>query len=213
MLHAELLEIINVALDAGLAQRRLALIQTLPIRIRDQLPTGSSPQDQMMVDLGMLNELGVLSDGTSPLAQWLEMAATLTTLRPQSAIFRRALGILRAKGAISAPCPSSPPRYLADVLLGDWSVEVGTGHRRLPLLHISIQRNNQLRAHFPKSGVSAASSSGSWRMLDNDQLEINIPGRDGVAFTTVVTFATILGDYLEGHSAMGEDLFWSRQPQ
>lgn len=88
-------------LNMNVVTVRPALLMGLPVHFVGVLPVGLPPLPQLMADLGSMNQVERLADGTVPLQVWLANAATLATGTVQERVFRRALDDVehRASGA------------------------------------------------------------------------------------------------------------------
>ena len=88
--HDQILEL-HAAAVTSLAESREALLSGIPAAFVASLPGASSPADRILRDLGALNDVGELADGTVPLALWLRNALALAGGRMEAAVFRQAL--------------------------------------------------------------------------------------------------------------------------
>jgi hypothetical protein len=89
--HKQILEVHMAAVAAGLGDHRGALLAGIAREVLAALPSASSPNAQLLVDIDALNELETLVDASIPLAVWLANAASLTPLRKEAAVFVDAL--------------------------------------------------------------------------------------------------------------------------
>jgi hypothetical protein len=97
--HDEILRLHAAAVEANLGDSRAALLASIDQRIIAGLPQLGSPGDQILSDLGWLNAVGTLPDGSAPLAFWLANAAELSEPRSQAGFFR---AVLSRSGLVSA---------------------------------------------------------------------------------------------------------------
>jgi hypothetical protein len=91
-----ILELHAAALSAHLSRSRDALLVGIDARFVASLALASSPGTQLLLDLGALNTVGSLLDGTVPLHIWLTNAAHSAGLRQEAAIFARARDQVKA---------------------------------------------------------------------------------------------------------------------
>jgi hypothetical protein len=109
MLPQDLLRAIHTAaVNAGL-DRDVLLAGIEPRGLVASLPGGTSPADQLWLDLQELRRVGALADGSVPLRTWLETALHLAAARREAQTFSRALDALPR-----APAPASPARAVRD---------------------------------------------------------------------------------------------------
>lgn len=94
-------ELTEVALALSLHQRRQVLLLGIPGAFQGSMPPGSSPGDQLRLDLNWLNDAGFLTDGTDPLKRWLTNAVDATGGVEDARLFQRAIDELdqAARGA------------------------------------------------------------------------------------------------------------------
>ena len=79
------------AIQAGLADKQVALFAGIDEHLRAKVAKGPSPGDSLLADLAMLNEVGVLPDGSVPLRTWVSNAIMLTKPRAEADVFERIL--------------------------------------------------------------------------------------------------------------------------
>lgn len=90
----DILRVHAAAMSAGLS--RAALLAGINHFYLAVTPTVDTPERQVVADLDALNDAGKLSDGTVPLAIWLENAGLLTGARGQAEVFRAAAETCRS---------------------------------------------------------------------------------------------------------------------
>lgn len=96
---------------------RETLLDSLDRRLAASIPRTAAPASQILIDLGTLNEIPALEDGSVPLHAWLKTALHLAEPRPEAAVFRRALATLgvpvpppaQTSSAASPPSPTPSP--------------------------------------------------------------------------------------------------------
>ncbi|MEZ4301135.1 MAG: hypothetical protein R3B70_39730, partial [Polyangiaceae bacterium] len=93
--HEHLVEIQKAAVEVGLSKHRAALLVGVPAPIVASLPYEFSPGAQLLADLGALNSISILTDGTMPLAAWLTNAVVLVGARRDAAVLQEALDVCR----------------------------------------------------------------------------------------------------------------------
>jgi hypothetical protein len=86
---------------AGHDEQEAMLSPILPA-FKQQLPRFSRPRTQLTIILGELNRVHNLRNGDVPLAQFLDVAATLARATPAADVIERALARLRYGGDIAA---------------------------------------------------------------------------------------------------------------
>jgi endonuclease G, mitochondrial len=91
--HDRILEIANafLALDLGANQVRPVLLLGLPTHFKGLLQDNLPPKPQVLNDLGRMNQIERLADGTVPLKVWLTNAVNLAFGTEHEKVFRRAL--------------------------------------------------------------------------------------------------------------------------
>src|SRR5690349_18872329 len=88
-------QIHDAAVRAGLSPLRSALLAGIDSRFVMSLPSAPSPSAQLLNDLMELNQITSLTDGTTPLFDWLSNACLLAGLRHEADVFRVALASAR----------------------------------------------------------------------------------------------------------------------
>jgi hypothetical protein len=109
-----ILEIHGAALSADLSRSRDALLVGIDARFVASLALASSPGAQLLLDLGALNSVGALTDGTVPLHTWLANAAHSAGPRREAAVFAHARDRVKASTATPESPRAGDPR--ADTL-------------------------------------------------------------------------------------------------
>lgn len=89
--HDEILRLHAAIISAQLVASRSALLVGVDGRFVAGLPRAATPGDEILSDLGAMNEAGALADGSVPLAIWLKNAAARSGSRREEAIFRESL--------------------------------------------------------------------------------------------------------------------------
>jgi hypothetical protein len=125
--HEQLHQLHNAAIEAGLADRRSALLAKVDETVVNALPNRDVPSDQLLSDLEHLDQAGALSTGEIPLQVWLRNAAKAAGKRTQAEIFKSFLDPEPAKqsapsgasaSVIVPPVPGAAPRFKGRILLG-----------------------------------------------------------------------------------------------
>ncbi len=109
--HADILALHAAAIACGHAARRSTLLGGIDPHLVAGLPAARDPLSQLLSDLGALNDLGKLPDGSTPLLIWATNAAALAGPRSEAAVFRSfvaRLGSGAAPAAQATAAPSSP---------------------------------------------------------------------------------------------------------
>ncbi|MEO7592653.1 MAG: hypothetical protein ABI134_15670, partial [Byssovorax sp.] len=91
----------DAAVRAGLSPSRSALLAGIDPRFVLSLPTAPSPSAQLLIDLTELNRVAALTDGTTPLFDWLGNASLLAGPRYEADVFRVALASARTSPGVS----------------------------------------------------------------------------------------------------------------
>lgn len=89
--HDDILKLHAAVVSAQLAASREVLLVGIDPGIVVGLPTAANRSDQILHDLGALNEARELADGTIPLAAWLRNAIARAGGKTEGAVFSRAL--------------------------------------------------------------------------------------------------------------------------
>lgn len=84
-------EVAAAIINGGLARSRGALLAGLPPDVVAGLSDAGSPSEQVYQDLGALQNMGQILDGSRPLAKYLRSAAMLAGPRREAQVFRDAL--------------------------------------------------------------------------------------------------------------------------
>ena len=100
----------DAAVRAGLAPSRSTLLSGIDDRFVLSLPTAPSPSAQLFNDLMELNKTTALTDGETPLFDWLRNADLLAGPRQEAGVFRRALDSAEASAGAG---PARSPRNTA----------------------------------------------------------------------------------------------------
>lgn len=118
----------DAAVRAGLSPSRGALLAGIDPRFVLSLPTAPSPSAQLLNDLMEMNQVTALTDGTTPLFDWLSSAMLLAGPRHEADVFRDALASVKsalgvspersteqplgpgAQGSPARPCSGGPVR-------------------------------------------------------------------------------------------------------
>lgn len=99
-------DLLYAAIQAGLDRK--ALLGGMPPGFTASLPLADTPAAQILGDLHVLNRTDALTDGSVPLVTWLRNATTLTTFRPEGAVFMRALQMLTRSASPGGDRPHAP---------------------------------------------------------------------------------------------------------
>src|SRR5216683_1764787 len=100
--------IYDAAVRAGLSSSRSALLSGIDPGFVLGVPTAPSPGAQLLNDLAELNRTAALTDGTTPLFDWLSTAISLAGPRYEADVFRAALASMKSSPG------ARPPRLPAD---------------------------------------------------------------------------------------------------
>ncbi len=92
--HPRIVLLHAAAETAQLAAQRTTLLAGIDPSIQNSLPTAPTPAAHLLSDLGTLNALGQLPDGTAPLAYWLVNAHRLSKGRVEADVFQEAIDAL-----------------------------------------------------------------------------------------------------------------------
>src|SRR5262249_49505580 len=87
-----ILEVHAAACSCSLS--RTTLLGGIPNEVTYGLPDAADKGSQLLSDLSELNRMGRLSDGSLPIAAWLENACALSRTRRENTVFTRALASL-----------------------------------------------------------------------------------------------------------------------
>lgn len=98
----DILELLDAATSAGLADSRSALLLGIPQDLVAILPKATSPRDQILGDLDTLNTVNALADGSVPILRWLMNAAELARPRGRADVFKGFLGQYTAVSRLRA---------------------------------------------------------------------------------------------------------------
>lgn len=94
---------------------RLALFTGIDRRLLLVIPTAAMPAIQLSIDLGQLDSVERLVDGTVPLAVWLQNALNLMQAFPEAAVLQQALNKVLARSG-GVPRVSDPGQNVPTVL-------------------------------------------------------------------------------------------------
>lgn len=99
--HRELLELHHAAITVGLATpgARLALLTAINRAFIASIPVEFAPDLQLMADLQAMSVVGLLTDGSIPLATWLANAEHLASPYAEVEVFRGVSARLRMQEA------------------------------------------------------------------------------------------------------------------
>lgn len=158
--HADILALHAAAIACGHAARRATLLGGLDPHLVAGLPGAHDPSSQLLNDLGSLNALGRLPDGSTPLLLWATNAAALAGPHPDAAVFRNL--VARLGGApVATPATQAPAAPGAPVAPAP-GVAASTGRRSLFIsyggpdeafarrLHEALERNGVATFFFPE---------------------------------------------------------------
>jgi hypothetical protein len=102
----KVLELHAAAMSAGLT--RAGLLVGIHPGFVASLRIGSSPSEQLLLDLAAINGVERLTDGSVPLRAWLGNAVSLLAGRPESQVFAEALRLVGGEpDAVSTPVPQA----------------------------------------------------------------------------------------------------------
>jgi endonuclease G, mitochondrial len=107
---------------------RLAVFAGIDRRVLALIPAGAAPNVQLALDLGELNGIERLVDGTVPLEVWLKNAGALLQSFPEAAVLQRALDkVLTRSGGTPAVADAAHnvPTVLQRIVERDDMVAVG----------------------------------------------------------------------------------------
>lgn len=107
--HQDIVELHRAITTARLADSRSPLLAGIEPGLVAGVPRVATPSGQIMQDLDALNSVGVLPDGSLPLAIWLANAIALAGQRKEVATFERMRGRVEQAGAQRAPGLSAEP--------------------------------------------------------------------------------------------------------
>lgn len=138
--HDQILELRDAAISAGFAQSRRVLLAGIDRAFIVGLREVDAPGEQILIDLVALRDAGALTDGSVPLALWLQNAAVLARSRKEAIIFQRALDLIITKSAYPSVAGLNPwwplsflvPKTSFDVRRDNQKSEPGRA-RRIPL--------------------------------------------------------------------------------
>lgn len=115
--QAEIRELHEAIVSAGLGDSRTALLAGLAPGFIAALPRVQPPGEQLLVDLNAINDAGTLVDGTVPLVQVARNALTLAGSRREEDLFRCTLQVIEKRVAKKTPASGTsrsraptPPR-------------------------------------------------------------------------------------------------------
>jgi Effector-associated domain 5 len=95
--HEEVVRLHEAIVSSQLARNRDALLIGIPPEIVAGLPPASGAAAQILTDIGALNNLGRLADGSLPLRAWMKNAVTLSKGRVECDVLREALRKLESE--------------------------------------------------------------------------------------------------------------------
>ena len=211
--HQEILTLQQATVACGLAECRSVLLQGLSPQIVTSLPAVSQPAQQVLVDLSVLNDMATLPDGSCPLSIWLHTALALVPVQHDPGPFSAMLIALheRGHGLQDAPDPDETPIVLADVIYGNWVVELRTRSRRRPLLHLSFEAHGRLSTRLNGRPIEDPPGVGTWQILNANELLLRLFGSVTNSFSVSVRFITVSRRYMHGRSRNGETLIFLRK--
>lgn len=108
--HDEIREVHDAILSAHLVDSRQALLTCIDAGFVATIPVATAPSQQILHDLGALNDVGRLDDGNIPLVTWLSNAEMLSKARQEAAIFRAMGAKVAGAGAPRGPAMSRPAK-------------------------------------------------------------------------------------------------------
>lgn len=140
----------------------------------------SSPGGQVWSDLGSLNEIRELTDGSVPLRTWLETASHLAEPRSEAAVFRKALtaldaaapGTAQVSAAAKAPPHQAAPAVASTTASGSrtTSTPSGSAMQTADILIVTVLPEeyeavrSQLTDARPAQGTPDAPNTHAWRL-------------------------------------------------
>ena len=114
--QSEITEVYEAALSTGLMApgTRNVLLAAIDPAVAMALPVLPAPQVQLLSDLGALNGIPYLADGSVPLQTWLDQAITLSAGRVEADTFRQLRDRVGTEASGQGPTPE--PAQLSEVV-------------------------------------------------------------------------------------------------